>query len=78
MLRPIATAAKTRTLTAIDMLASEPSWVNGTANATTKADSVRAWRFCAAAADSQPITPTRAATQTTTPQNTANETNEPR
>ena len=37
MFRPIAAAAKIRIWVAIDIVASEPSWVNGNRNATTNA-----------------------------------------
>ena len=39
MFRPRAVAAKIRICVAIDMLASEPFWVNGNRNATRKAAS---------------------------------------
>ena len=46
MFRPSAVAAKMMTWVAIDMFASEPPWVNGNRNATTKAPSMstRRWR----------------------------------
>ena len=44
MFRPIAVAAKMITWVAIDMLASEPPWVNGNRNATTKADRISTLR----------------------------------
>ena len=47
MFRPSAVAAKISTWVAIDMLASEPSWVNGKRNATTKAASSSGRRLLA-------------------------------
>ena len=46
MFRPMAVAAKIRIWVAIDMLASEPFWVNGNRNATSegrRACSGRRW-----------------------------------
>ena len=47
MFRPSAVAAKIRICVAIDMLASEPSWVNGKRNATRKAASSSGRRLLA-------------------------------
>ena len=45
ILRPIAVAAKMITCVAIDILASDPSWVNGKRKATTKAAKVKTLRL---------------------------------
>ena len=77
MFRPIAVAAKMITWVAIDMLASEPPWVNGKAKATTKADRIST-RLCRwETADSQPITPTRNSTATTVARKARKVTNAP-
>ena len=59
MFRPIAVAAKIRIWVAIDMFASEPCWVNGNRNATTKAARMSTLRCRSETPVIQAITPVR-------------------
>ena len=73
MLSPIAVVAKMSTCEAIDMFASDPSWVKGNANAVMKAARVRTRLFWAAAVVTQPNTPERVATSTIPAMRTASD-----
>ena len=78
MFSPMAVAAKMITWVAIDMFASEPSWVNGKAKATTKADRIST-RLCRWVHAGQQAHHARAdqSTAMMAPMKPRNETNEP-
>ena len=77
MFSPMAVPAKMITWVAIDMFASEPSWVNGKAKATTKADRISTLRCRWVQPDRKAITPVVESTAMMAPMKPRKETNDP-